>query len=84
MKTIPLPDDFPTPKYQMGQQVLVPYQGEAVPGSVIGLFFVSDRVEGYAPGWLYCVSFVVGLPKGVRHLLSEANCIAHETELDAA
>jgi hypothetical protein len=84
MKTIPLPDNFPSPKYQIGQQVLVPYQGESVPGSVMGLFFVSDRVEGYAPGWLYFVSFLAGLPNGVWHLLSETNYIAHETELDAA
>lgn len=88
MKTIPLPDNFPQPKYQLGQTVTARYEhlptNDPVQGTVIGLFFIDpDSVDYRAPGWNYYVSFALNLPEGVDELLVEPSGIACEVDIRA-
>ncbi len=95
MKTIPLPDNFPLPKYQFGQLIKV-RQGrhaiskawEPVLGVITGLQWVDPSTagqQGLGAGWLYAVSFVdlPQLPAGMGQLLDQPIEEAHEADLEA-
>lgn len=95
MKTIPLPDNFPVPQYQLGQVVRV-LQAEAMSnfntpilGLVVGLRWINpenSRIIGYASGWGYMLSFVdmPGLPEGFGRNLIEPSDWACEADLEPA
>jgi hypothetical protein len=93
MKTIPLPDTFPAPLYQLGQlvrmlkgQVMSPYRTPIV-GLIVGLMWINpdsaDDLE-YPQGWAYMLSFVdvPGLPEGFERNLSESSDWAREADLE--
>ena len=95
MKTIPLPDTFPTPQYQLGQvvrmlkgQLMCTYKTPIL-GKIVGLQWINPDtadIVGYPQGWAYLLSFVdmPGLPEGFERTLNEPSDWANEIDLQPA
>ena len=95
MKTIPLPDTFPDPQYQLGQIVRMlrghnmGHYRVPILGVIVGLQWISPNTSelmGYGCGWTYLLSFVdvPGLPEGFDRNLSETSDWAGEADLENA
>jgi hypothetical protein len=95
MKTIPLPDTFPAPLYQLGQVVrmlrgqITSQHRTPIVGLIVGLMWINPETAdalGYHCGWAYLLSFadMPGLPEGFEHNLSEASDWALEADIETA
>jgi hypothetical protein len=94
MKTIPLPDNFPEPKYQLGQVIrmlqgnMLPSHRMPVVGLVTGFQWINPKtadILGYAPGWHFLISLAdyPGLPEGIERNLEEPCDWAREADIEA-